>query len=161
MAAKILRHAIDTLNNRRITGWCYSRIQPEKAITLSIYFGKKLIGKVVSNEFRQDLFEHAFHPAGKCGFTFSFPENFPPEKNCSLKICTDSLFSRVLASYRYNEIARVSEEKTPPIVFMHIPKTAGTSFNAYARQFFPAGKSITHIEEIPEGQTDFIRTHKY
>lgn len=158
---KMLRYAVDTINNQIITGWCYSRIQPRKPITLSLYAGNKLIGKVISNEFRQDLLEHSFHPTGKCGFTFSFPKNFQLEKDCSLKICTRSLFSSVLVRYRYDEVPQVSEDKLPPLVFMHIPKTAGTSFNAYARQFFPAGKSITHIEEIPEDQADFIRTHKY
>ncbi|MCI5120958.1 MAG: hypothetical protein D3908_07195 [Candidatus Electrothrix sp. AUS4] len=81
MAAKILRHAIDTLNNRKITGWCYSRIQPEKAITLSIYFGKKLIGKVISNEFRQDLFEHAFHPRVNAASLSFSPKIFRRKKN--------------------------------------------------------------------------------
>ncbi len=158
---KIFRHAIDTINNQIISGWCYFRVLPTKPITLSIYSGNKLIGKVISNEFRQDLFEHSFHPTGKCGFTFSFPKGFQLKKNCSLKICTKSLYSCVLASYRHDEVAQVSEEKLPSLVFMHIPKTAGTSFNAYARQFFPAGKSITHIEEFPEDQANFIRTHKY
>jgi hypothetical protein len=35
-----------------------------------------------------------------------------------------------------------------PILFMHIPKTAGTSFNTFAISTFPKGQSISHIELI-------------
>jgi hypothetical protein len=157
----MFRHAIDIINTQVISGWCYSRVLPNKPITLFIYSGKKLIGQVVSNEFREDLVDHSVHPTGNCGFTFFFPKNFHLEKGNTIKICAKGLLSSVLASYKHNEVAQVSGKETSPLVFMHIPKTAGTSFNAYARQFFPTGKAITHIEELPEDQNDFIRTHTY
>ncbi len=36
------------------------------------------------------------------------------------------------------------------VVFMHIPKTAGTSFNTLAQSMFPRGTVINHIELLPE-----------
>jgi hypothetical protein len=161
MASRTIRHAVDTINSQRIIGWCYSRVLTSKAVTLNIYSGKKLIGEVISNEFRKDLLELAVHPTGRCGFTFYFPEGFQLEKGRSLKICTKGLFSCLVESYERNEIAQVSAGELPHIIFMHIPKTAGTSFNAYASQFFPAGKSITHIEEISGNRSDFTRRHNY
>ncbi len=164
----MFRHAIDTINNQIITGWCYSRILPSKPITLSIYSvknpGEQLIGKVLCNEFRQDLLDLSVHPTGKCGFTFSLPKDFQLEQGLSLKICATPLFPYVLASYGYNEVAQVSKETHSPIIFMHIPKTAGTSFNAYAGQFFQAGTAISHIEDIPKIHINSIekeKKHKY
>ncbi len=159
--ARMLRYAIDTVNSQRISGWCYSGIFKQKPLTLEIYSGERLIGDVVSNEFRQDLIDLAVHPTGRCGFDYYFPEGFKVNPAEPIKICTKERFSRLIGRYSYNEIAQVSIEKLPHIIFMHIPKTAGTSFNTYASQFFPANKSITHIEAVPDNRAALAQQYNY
>lgn len=161
MAKRIIKYAIDTVTTQRITGWCYWRIFPTRPIVLHIYYGEELIGELINDEFRQDLIDVAGHPTGECGFTFALPENFELKEGLALKIYMKSLVPCLLASYEYNEIAQVCEGELPNIFFMHIPKTAGTSFNYYARQFFPEGSSITHIEGIQHEKAEVFERYHY
>jgi hypothetical protein len=49
-----------------------------------------------------------------------------------------------------------------PIFFMHIPKTAGTSFNAFARQCFTGSEYFTHIERLaPQQRRELMARARY
>lgn len=161
MTKKIIKYVIDTVTTQKITGWCYWRLFPTKPIALTIYYGDELLGELVNDEFRQDLIDVAGHPTGRCGFTFSFPESFQLKTDCTLKIYIKSLVPCLLASYEYNQIAQVCEGELPNIFFMHIPKTAGTSFNYYVRQFFPEDTSVTHIEGIQQERAEVFKQYNY
>ena len=55
---------------------------------------------------------------------------------------------------RLKRLLTARRPATPPAIFMHIPKTAGTTFNTVAQAFYPDA-AITHIELLPINEHPF------
>ncbi|NKB62528.1 MAG: hypothetical protein GKR95_10550 [Gammaproteobacteria bacterium] len=85
--------------------------------------------------YRDDLKEHGHHPTGFCGFKFVFPAEFEFLPDRLISIYTKSI-NKPLFEIPTNETPKTLEKVSRPIFFMHIPKTAGTSFNNHVQQYF-------------------------
>lgn len=158
--ARLIRHAIDIANRQRISGWCYSRIRRTRPVTLIIFSGTEKIGEVKADTFRQDLLDLGVHPTGKCGFCFDFPDDFVFASKGQIRLVLKGRFSH-LEKYNYNELAEVDTRENLPLVFMHIPKTAGTSFNTFVRQYFSDTKTVTHIETLNAESIAELKQYQY
>ncbi|MCP3931907.1 MAG: sulfotransferase family 2 domain-containing protein [Bacteroidetes bacterium] len=159
--ARFTRFAIDLINNQRISGWCYSRFRKKHPLKLQLFIDDVLFGEVTADEFRQDLFDLSVHPTGRCGFTYELPKRLDLASSKHLDIRVKGR-KKSLVRYKSSEITKVIVSDLPRIVFMHIPKTAGTSFNTYARLFFPETKSIIHIETQKwHKKTDITAEYSY
>lgn len=140
-----VRHSIDVFNNRYIAGWFLHYFKKEQRITLKFVSGGRVIGEVTANLYRKDVELARVHPTGFCGFDF----NFPPDVDLTLHKSLDIYIDGQQKPYMRLQTASLPKTVThiiPPILFMHIPKTAGTSFNSFMRMHVPFDAALHHIE---------------
>ena len=149
IAAKLYRYSVDRLNGRFISGWCYQRFRKSRPVQITAKIDGTVLGRFSNNGYRRDLVEQQLHPNGVCGFDFSFPDDFTPESGQWFELYFDSFKSPVVR-IDCGEIELLKPTLTAPICFMHIPKTAGTSFNAWARSCFSGDRFFTHIERLTD-----------
>ena len=152
--------AIDRLNQSYISGWCYQRFNKNKTVNLCLRFKGTVIGRASANLFREDLLELGLHPTGKCGFELIID---PPAGSFEKGeyTLTPELSTRPLLVLRSDlpgsgikeqaltglrSLLPSFKRQQPLLLFMHIPKTAGTSFNTEVFTLLPKNKIATHIE---------------
>lgn len=157
--------SIDHVNANYISGWCFNRFAPGRSVVLECYAGDVLLATASADRFREDLQSLGMHRSGKCGFEFVI--EVPPRdgsktytirvKNTNRPLAVADVSSRDVR-YQKPFAALVSRRKSRAsgpqknIVFMHIPKTAGTSFNALAQHMFGEASVRTHIELVDENR---------
>ncbi len=145
MFRKIL-FSIDILNRQYCSGWCFRRIFRKSPVKLSFFQDERCLGEAVSSMERQDLLEQNLHPTGRCGFECQFSDDLESVNDRPITIYANN-GSRPIATIAMDQVLDVFRPKNPGLFFMHIPKTAGTSFHNYLKQYFGYGKIETHIEK--------------
>jgi hypothetical protein len=151
IAAKLYRWSIDRINGRFVSGWCFNRLFKNRPVSMIAVADDTIVGRFTNDRYRPDLAAKKLHPSGVCGFDFSFPDDFDPS-NCSrFHLYVDS-FRQPLASIDCETIVNRRPRLAAPVCFMHIPKTAGTSFNAFARTCFSSDRFVTHLERLGNDQ---------
>ena len=153
--------SIDRVNANYISGWCFHRFHPNRPVQLECYQNEQLQAAAEASIFREDLKVLGVHPTGKCGFEFIAETRDGFDFGQPLVIRPKGK-SAVLADLSRQDrldpgkpltgsIRRLTRKKLPrTAVFMHIPKTAGTSFNTLAQAIYPKGTAISQIELLPE-----------
>ena len=160
MFRKIL-HSVDILNREYCSGWCFHRIFRNKPVQLSFYIDENLIGEVTCSDFREDLKEQNLHPSGLCGFQCPFDTAITVDSGKLLKVFANH-GKRTVFEAPIDEIIDVYRPKKKSLFFMHIPKSAGTSFNNYAKKYFGFNKTLTHIESLsPKEQSSLTESYDY
>jgi hypothetical protein len=149
IAARLYRYSVDRLNGRFISGWCYQRFSKSRPVRITAMVDGRLLGRFTNDGYRPDLVEQKLHPSGVCGFDFSFPDDFIPDSGQWFELYFDS-FKTPVVRIRCSQIEVLRPSLAAPICFMHIPKTAGTSFNALARSCFSGDRFFTHIERLTD-----------
>ena len=157
--------SIDRVNANYISGWCFRRFQPDRPVLLECYQNEKLQAAAEASIYREDLKKLGIHPSGKCGFEFitdsqaDFDFNQPVlirPKGKSTVLADLSMMDWIGPGMRTHWgfwWRRLKKRKLPrTAVLMHIPKTAGTSFNTLAQTVYPKGTAISHIELIPQSK---------
>ncbi|MCP4008807.1 MAG: hypothetical protein GY726_04735 [Proteobacteria bacterium] len=105
--------------------------------------------------------DHDVHPTGQCGFSFRIPPQYNIKSYRTLFIKAGSC-KTIIASFQTDKIPEVVDGVLPKVLFMHIPKTAGTSFNTFAKAYIPREKVIVHIEsEDKEKYASFNSSYNY
>ncbi|BDD87891.1 hypothetical protein [Desulfofustis limnaeus] len=162
---KLYRFAIDRINGRFVRGWCFYRLAKRRPVLLRLVADDTEIGSVLCRDYRPDLQRSGLHPTGCCGFDCSFPDGFDPLQYRRLSIQVDG-HSRPLLSFACRDLELLRPSLTRPIFFMHLPKTAGSSFNAFARRCFSASCLAFHVERLPPeergrlaGSAQFLSGH--
>ncbi len=145
---KITPYFIDILNKEYSSGWCFHRVFRNTPVLISFRVGDKLVGETVCSLMREDLQDQNLHPTGICGFECQFYEPLELEPGQNLSVYINNAF-RPITGFPAEQVLDVFKPELNPLFFMHIPKTAGTSFNNYIRQYFGYGKSHTHIQTTP------------
>ena len=144
---KLTLYNIDILNTEYISGWCFHRLLKQSPVCLSFIQCEKQVGETRCDLFREDLKALDLHPTGYCGFEYVFDKSQHGLSADPLSIHINGAKTPV-SIIDGSQILNVFQPQHP-MFFMHIPKTAGTSFNNYIRQYFGYQKSHTHIESIP------------
>lgn len=147
IAAKLYRWSVDRLNGRFISGWCYHRLFKSRQVTITIAADDIVVGHCTNSSYRPDLVEKKLHSSGVCGFDFSFPVDFDPRNHQRLLLYVDQ-YESPLERIDCKTIEILRPRLSTPVCFMHIPKTAGSSFNAFARTCFSKDEFATHIERL-------------
>ncbi|NNK13105.1 MAG: hypothetical protein HKP52_02610 [Desulfofustis sp.] len=157
--------SIDRVNANYISGWCFHRFKPGRPVQLECYQDEQLRAEAEASLFREDLQNLGMHPTGKCGFEFvteaevdldfTKPVLIRP-KGKSAVLADLSRDDRIGSGKHIHSTIRrliLKKKKLPrTAVFMHIPKTAGTSFNTLAQSVYPKGTAISHIELLPQSK---------
>ena len=156
---KFFRFAIDRINGRFITGWCFRRIMKAKPVTIRVVADRHELGIVSCTNYRKDLKEKKLHPTGCCGFDFSFPADFEPDRYSAIHLYFDG-HKEPSVTVSCRELLMLRPSPRRPIFFMHIPKAAGTSFNSFVRNCFAKDDFIPHIERLtPEQRQVLLQKH--
>jgi hypothetical protein len=175
------KYAIDVLQKSHISGWCFHRLRKERAVVLEFYDNTRYLGKTQADRLREDLRVQGLHESGKCGFSFIFPDTIDWQRpgKIIVRIADHGTLLTKLPKERQGRhqmqrspLARYLRRWRPrkavlqkPVFFMHIPKTAGTTFNTFVRAHFDS-EIITHVETYDERdypelakQYDYVSGH--
>jgi len=110
---------------------------------------------------REDLHEQSLHPTGVCGFEFSFPYRIDLDNELPLSIRANG-HSTPFTTFHPDQVLDVINSAGRLVFFMHIPKTAGTSFCNYAPLFFGYKRAESHIERLGEpAQKALLNDHDF
>ncbi len=165
--------AIDRASSRYLSGWCFHRLHSNRPVELECCFEENVLATATANLFREDLRELNVHPSGRCGFEMVLLQQcYPAGSFLTIRVKGSATALQHIPTDSFDPSRRnllrenlhklwPAAQKGKPILFMHIPKTAGTSFNTFAIAAFPDGQSISHIELIntaryPELQSKYL-----
>lgn len=151
--------AIDRVNANYLSGWCMHRFRPDRPVRLHCRIGGRVVAEATADRFREDLVALGIHRSGRCGFEFVLADEHaaaggqvleitvPGSVPALLRLSTDSLepvgIRRVVGRLRSLWPLRYRGRN---IFFMHIPKTAGTSFNTLACSLLANDGVVAHLE---------------
>lgn len=158
----LYKFTLDIFSTSYLAGWVCHRLTPQKNITLLIKEGDKVLGECRANLLREDVKNQNLHPTGHCGFSFALPTSYTnstqkgalslivKESKTLLDTIAPNMQGQVLQPKRrfWNRFRQRpgAKRKNNKVFFMHIPKTAGTSFNSFARSLYNSEEILTHIE---------------
>lgn len=165
--------AIDRVNVNYISGWCFHRLWPEKPLALQCLQNGRLVAETTADKFREDLQALNIHPSGRCGFEIVLENSTEFDKSLPISLrlqgSTTTLAEFFLddqshdSRHRlYDRLARLWPSRKNVLktaIFMHIPKTAGTTFNTLAQSLYPRRSTISHIELLPLAKYQGLSLH--
>lgn len=129
--------AINNINKKEITGWAANDFN-SKPVKVHLYINGKKIKQKLAKEHRAYLLEKKIHATGNCGFTFKVGKiDFKPLKdNIEIKCLANIKPTQVLVNKIFAQKRKYMLNTKQLFFFVHIPKTAGTSFrNMLYKQF--------------------------
>ncbi len=152
--------SVDIIHPQYIAGWCFSRLNRQRRVELELFCGNKQVGETVADMFREDLRELGLHPDGRCGFEFVISKDdwTRQDKRLSLSLkgsgtVLAEIDSEGVVHHTHQWLTdlvgkrlSVKQGQQGNILFLHVPKTAGTSFNTLVRSLLPDDGSVAHIE---------------
>ncbi len=129
---------VDTASDHLVYGWAMDEERPEP-VALKLLVNGEEVANLIANEPRQDLKDRSVHPTGCCGFslfTSELPSDLPP--NCKVQVKTVSGDVELVNSPVFPEIpaSYFSDKSDERFFFIHVPKTAGTSFRFMLYELF-------------------------
>ena len=154
--------SIDNISPQYVSGWCFARFNRVRRVRLELFYGSEKIGTTVADMFREDLRELGMHPDGMCGFEFVFntDDRYNRKKTLTIRpkgshlvlaeIAPDGSVTpggnlNFLAGLVRRYVGATGRENKN-MLFMHVPKTAGTSFNTLVGALLPKEGIVAHIE---------------
>lgn len=121
---------LDGLFDDEIRGWVADLAQPDRILTISIRINGVLAGKVTGCHYRGDLVS-IFQSRGLHGFAFRVPDGFFEYTNWSVEVLLQDgrlLHREPIEIENPSAGTKVRRSiRTPCLLFIHIPKTAGTA----------------------------------
>jgi len=172
----LFKISIDVFSREFISGLCLRRFGQNPPLTLDFFSGSTLLGSCTPDNAREDLVAQGIHPTGRCGFTFFLPDSIDWHSEGLITIrCRNYPFP--LAKLEKRQVgtvvnascqpsvlklfARKKARLAEPVFFLHIPKTAGTSFNTFIQTHFTAD-TLTHIEAYEDQEyARFAQNYDY
>ncbi len=129
---------LDCASENLIGGWAI--IEDLNIIPEIIIFGdNQEIGRISASLFRPDLLEKKIHPTGYCGFDIRNFDKTNFNQATVIKAIISQTGMELTNSPYYLKDNKMSDFPAPVddfFVFLHIPKTAGTSFRYAAEKVF-------------------------
>jgi len=128
---------VDQIDDMGIGGWAKAK-ESEEPIKVSLKVEGKILDSTIAKEVRKDIIIAKIHPKGTCGYFFDL-EGRDIDLSKVEVVCEPEqvpLKKTAVAIPTYNVIFR------EPLFFLHIPKTAGSSFRRMLEKVTP--QSITY-----------------
>jgi hypothetical protein len=116
---------LDGIIDGELHGWALDTDRPEQAIIISVHIDGLPVAEVLAGYYRSDLATH-FKSSGRHGFYIDLARicTVPNEARIDVRLPNGSLLQ---GSPIRSCVARQPLKQNPTLLFMHIPKTAGTS----------------------------------
>ncbi len=147
LVSKLFRYSIDQANGRFVKGWCFHRFLKKHPVILRIEADDHLLGNVNCTSYRKDIKIKQLHPTGYCGFDFNLPDGFNLQNFQNLHFYAGK-YPLPLATLSCLDLETLRPESSENFFFMHIPKTAGSTLNAFLRCCYPSSQCNFHIERL-------------
>jgi len=151
-----------------VAGWADVRNSPEPA-ELRISVNGSPAGSTTADLPRPDVKDRGFHPTGECGFRFVFPEGQSLQKGDEVAVqfavsgehlkWSPTLVESPAGSADGKDRASPMAE-CDPYLFVHLPKTAGTSFRLAVQRTFGGRVAYDYGVETP-ATSDLVRQYVY
>ncbi len=142
---------VGDIRQRFVTGWAFDE-EIDKPIQLDLYLNNKLIQSTEASINRPDLVKLGIHDKGNCGFQFKLDNRtIRDAKKVKVKYLEKEIpFSRVLKAKVSRSIIlkKQKEVQEKKFFFIHIPKTAGTSFKRMLESVFQENKIIPSKSDV-------------
>lgn len=124
------------VNPNYIQGWAYSE-ENDTPIRLKILVDNQVIDEITSNIERPDVLNSQINAQLNCGFKFKIPEKVQLASCDVLRVVFSSTNLDLNGSpYELAELIDPSTKTNVNYFFLHIPKTAGTSFRIELLNYF-------------------------
>lgn len=142
-----------------IKGWVFQEGNPAPLV-VKVYWQGKLVQSVLADGFREDLVQKQIHPEGHCGFHIFYSDfdiDLPLECSLDLKVGPDELdFPGGPIKPRFPRPYYSSDAKET-FFFLHIPKTAGTSFQRMLYRIFPQKEIFPNMADLHRNHLEYLR----
>jgi len=146
-----LSGCIRNIELHHLSGWVFNETQ--EPLKVHLYINKNLIQSTIANKHLADIKNAGLHKTGNCGFEFLIPDyTFKDTDEIEVHCLGTKLSLSKHLERKKNKNILISNNKkqlnTNCYFFLHIPKTAGTSFkkmlatNFYKKEIFPNKKDI-------------------
>ncbi len=152
---------LDGLADGEISGWAFDADDPEKPVPVTVLVNKHPVAHVLAVHYRPDVAE-IMNCSGRHGFYVDLAEHFQTQSETEAVIDVRLENGAPLANAPSRvRVSRVKPRRPrPTVLFMHIPKTAGTAFReAIAANFLqceiaylyptPPGFLVTDLRALP------------
>ena len=132
-------------HGNQVVGWAY-QLRSNKIVTVRLYVNSKYIGKQRANLHYEDYTLQKLNVNHNCGFIFNIPFQLKAGDVIDIRAgffrssIEDSPKTIPVFSDHYKLLEHFSKQeyKKPKVFFLHIPKTAGTSFFSMLKKVFPS-----------------------
>jgi len=146
--------AVANIYTNRIAGWAFlsfkdidGNVIDHQATEIEAYINGKPVGKTTANIFRPGIKENRNHPTGNCGFEIILNKKldlFFIQKNLSV------FANGIQLPNKFKPIFRLQKKNKDEdgFFFIHVPKTAGTSFRLMLYDVFDQKNIFPNLEDI-------------
>ena len=144
-----LHATFDGIHNGEVSGWAVDLDNLSQPVHVTIFVNRHPVAHVAAVHYRPDLAE--FLPcSGRHGFYVDLADCLPDASEVTIdaRLSNDWPLERVPAVFQIGAVTkRVAK---PTVLFMHIPKTAGTAFREALAQNFLLSE-IAYLYPTPPG----------
>ncbi|MBN2527133.1 MAG: sulfotransferase family 2 domain-containing protein [Deltaproteobacteria bacterium] len=126
-------------------GWAFYGDNPQSKVGLEIRVNNSMVGRINAEAYRADLRNSGVHPTGYCGYLYSFPELLKAgdkvdivERDTGRHLAGSPGYYQLKTGAPADEIRGMVDtaQEDLKFFFIHIPKTAGTSFRLKLYEIF-------------------------
>lgn len=144
-ADRVVGH-LDVADPHQVAGWAALAVagtRNQKPLPVELWINDVHTLSTIANEYRADLKQARVHPSGKAGFVFRLPDDAQLQAGDRVRVFagierTELANSPRTLSVAPPVVAQTSARRSDnPLVFLHIPKTAGTSLRALLSKQIP------------------------
>jgi len=142
---------LDGLKDGEISGWAFDADHPEQPVGVTVLVDKHPVAHVLAVHYRPDVAE-IMNCSGRHGFYVDLAQHFQGkgEREAVIDVRLANGNPLTNAPSRVKVPALTARRTRPTVLFMHIPKTAGTAFReAIAANFLQS--EIAYLYPTPPG----------
>lgn len=141
--------SFDGIENGELYGWAFDADQPDHPVQVTLFANKHPIASVAAVHYRPDVAK-TMTCSGRHGFYIDLAGHFKKDSDVWMDVRLPNGTSLAKSPSLLRVAAMAARPAKPTILFMHIPKTAGTAFReAMAVNFVQA--EIAYLYPTPPG----------
>jgi len=166
----VVKGFLETVEPRWVAGWSFVDGQ-KKPIEVRLWIDGVVRARMVADQERKEMRSRGLHPTGRCGFRFMLEDlGITLPANCVIKVTSgdddEDLWQSPWPYWTDLVKPRVKKTESDPALgsqffFVHIPKTAGTSFGDMLLKVFPEKATYANQHDKKQNKTFFPSHNEY
>ena len=140
---------LDGIENGEVYGWAVDADHPSKPVRVGVFVNRRPVADVLAVYYRPDV-ENTMNCSGAHGFYVDLSRYFPASREALIDVRLPTGASLTNAPAIMHVPAIMPRKRGPTVLFMHIPKTAGTAFREAIAANFPQSE-IAYLYPTPPG----------